>query len=132
MKAAALFRWAVPLACSASANGVPCRPCGGGRAHERVVARVKLDLVDAVTEAAVALELRREHIGQPRMGLHVGAASQGTQRLQWRGGHGWCVEPQRILHGPVALEQVDVHQRFGLVEYVMGRHAPQCQPPGAG
>jgi hypothetical protein len=50
------------------------RACRAGRrrggSHQRVVARVELDLVDAVADAAVALELRREHVGQPRVLLH--------------------------------------------------------------
>ncbi|MDT4866061.1 hypothetical protein FQZ97_1008970 [compost metagenome] len=63
------------------------QPRRGGRRHQRVVARVELHLIDAVPKAVVALELRREHIGQARMGLHLGAAHQGTERLQGR-----CVE----------------------------------------
>jgi len=43
---------------------------------------MKLHLVNAVAEPAVALELGREHIGQPGVLLHVSAAHLRAQRAE--------------------------------------------------
>ena len=53
-----------------------------GRAHQDVVAGMKLDLVDAVPETVVAAQLGRVHVGKPRMLLHFGTAQAGTEFAQ--------------------------------------------------
>jgi hypothetical protein len=98
------------------------------RRHQRVVTRVELHLINAVAETVVALELRREHIGQPGVLLHLGAAHLLAQRLQWRRVQRRRVETQGVLHGPVAIEQVHIHQRLGLVEDFVGCHDCSCCP----
>ena len=65
-----------------------------GRAHQDMVAGMKLDLVDAVPEAVVAAQLRRVHIGEPRMVLHFRAAQAGTEFAQRRTVQGRRVEVQ--------------------------------------
>ncbi len=99
------------------------QPRRRGRRHQHVVARMELHLINAVAQAVVALELRREHIGQARMGLHLGTAHQGAERMQGRGVERGCVEAQRIQHRPVASKQVHIHQRRRLVkDFMRGTH----------
>ena len=99
------------------------QPMGRGRRHERVVAGVKLHLINAVAESAVAFELRREHIGQPRVLLHLGAARQRTQRMQRRGVQARRMTTQSVLHRQVAGEQIDIHKGRSLVkDFVRGLH----------
>jgi hypothetical protein len=94
-----------------------------GLRHQRVITRVKLHLVDALAEAAVGFQLRRVHVGQPRMRLHLAAAHHSAQRMQRRRVQRRGVELQGRLQGPVGGKQVHVHQRLGLVEHlVRGGH----------
>ena len=54
----------------------------GRRCHQRVIARVKLDLVDAPAEPVVAVQLRRVDVRQAGMRLHLRAAQLGAERGQ--------------------------------------------------
>jgi hypothetical protein len=101
-----------------------------GGLHQRVVGRVELDLVNATAESVVAVQLWRRTVGQPGMVLHVGAATQGAQRRQWCRIQIRCVQAQCVLQPPVAVEQVVVGQRRGLIENVVCAHA--APPNGAG
>ncbi|MCY1366872.1 hypothetical protein D9M69_537800 [compost metagenome] len=88
--------------------------------HQRVVARMKLHLVDAVPKTVVALELRREHIGEPRVGLHLGAAQRRAQRMQVGRVQRGRVELQCRTERLISSKQVVVNQRFHLIEHFMG------------
>ena len=81
---------------------------------------MELDLVDAPAETVMGMQLGQMHIGQPRMRLHVGRAQPGAQAGEFGRVQAGCVELQRIAQAPVALEQVVVAQRLGLVEDFMG------------
>jgi hypothetical protein len=89
MKAAARSMWLpAPLAPGRAVQAVAQR-----RVHQRVVARVELDLVDAPAEAVVAVQHGCVGVGQPRMHLHRRAAqprAEGDEalRVSWSGW--WC------------------------------------------
>ena len=50
------------------------------RSHQRVISRMKLDLIDAPTKPVMRMKHRRIHVRQPRMRLHISAAKRRTQR----------------------------------------------------
>jgi hypothetical protein len=93
----------------------------GGCGHQGVVAGVELDPVDAAPETVVALELRREHIGQPRMGLHFATAHLLTQGLQRRRVQRWRVERQRRSQRLIARKHIHIHQRIWLIKNLVRR-----------
>jgi hypothetical protein len=103
---------------------------------------VELDFVDAVAEAVVRVQLRREGVGQPRMRLHPGGARELAELAQRGRVQPGRVQLERVLQRPVGVEQVVVHQRRrlvgdfvrgrGHVPSMAGRHRPSiAQPPDA-
>ena len=98
-------------------HGVPCRPWRSAPPQQRVVAGVELHLVDAVAEAVVRVQLRRVHVGQPRVRLHLGAA-----RLRRRAPTARCASSAGRLNfsasrsARLVVEQVDVDERRALVD----------------
>ena len=99
------------------------KPGTHGFRHQRVIARVKLHLIDAPAETVVRMQLGRMHISEPRMGLHFGRAQPGAQLREFShfvGAQPRCIEFQRIAQGLVGLKQVVVDQQVGLVEDFMG------------
>ena len=92
---------------------------GENPAHQHVVTRVELDLVDALALAVVAVQHRRVQVGQPRVGLHLGLANLIAQGSQGRGVEPGGMERERIAQGQVAAEQVRADQRRTLVGHLV-------------
>jgi hypothetical protein len=85
---------------------------------------MELHGVDAPAPAVVRGQLRRVHVGQPRMGLHRRAAQRRAELRELCRVEPGGVEEQRIAQRPVGAVQVDVGERRGLVEdLVRGCHA---------
>ena len=105
---------------------------GGHRsAHERVIARVKLHLVDALPLRTVGVQHRTVAVGQPSMGLHIGLAQLLSQGLQGRQLKLRRQQAQAIAQAKVAFEEIMPDQRLALVEYhVRAAHgtAPVARP----
>ena len=58
----------------------------GGERHQRVVARMKLDLVAAPADAIMRVQLRRVHVREPRVRLHLRGAERRAESAQLFGG----------------------------------------------
>jgi hypothetical protein len=94
-----------------------------GRRHQRVVARMELDLVDAAPDPVVRAQLRRMHVGEPRVALHVGAAGERAERVEPARVEARGVAGQRVAQRAVGRVQVRVDERLDLVEDVVRAHA---------
>ncbi|MCG3188672.1 MAG: hypothetical protein LKCHEGNO_00797 [Burkholderiaceae bacterium] len=94
-------------------------------AEQHVVARMELNLVDAVAETIVRVQLRRVHVGQPRMLDRRCRPRLGTERRQRFRVELRRVEAQRVAQRAIGVEQVDVGQRRTLIgDFVRLAHGP--------
>ena len=90
--------------------------------HQRVVAGMEFDLVDAVAEAVVRVQQRRVRVGQARVGLHRRAAGFLAQRLQPHGVQRRGMRTQRVAQRLIGVEEIHAHKRARLVkDLVRGR-----------
>ena len=96
------------------------QPGTHGSGHQLVIGRVKLHLVDALAKTVEAAQLRRSHIGQSRVRLHVRATAQGPERGQRTGIEIWRMQGQRRAQALIAVKQVVVDQWQRLVENFVG------------
>ena len=91
-----------------------------GNLHQPVPRGVELDLVDAVAEPIVAVQLRRVGVGQKAPGDGLFGARQPAEL----GDHVLCPRPalsfEGFAQGKIGLEEVVVDERRWLVQRLPG------------
>ncbi len=105
------------------------QPVAQRRGHQRVVARVELDLVDAVAKAVVGMQLRWPRVGQPGVLEHRRRAALEAQRGQPGAVEAGQQVRERIAQRPVARPQVVVDERRRLVGDFVGEDGTHRGPP---
>ncbi len=92
------------------------------RAEQRVIARMKPDLVDAAALHVVRAQLRWVRVGQTRVLQHLGTAGERAECAQARGVERRRMALQRGSKRRVAIEQIRTDPRRGLIEHVLRAH----------
>jgi len=103
------------------------------RIHQGMVTGMKFNQVNTVPKTVMTMKLWGMHIGETRMGLHLGCTQDLSQLAQLCNIQVRRIEFQGSQQWMIPLQQVVINQSRGLVQHIVGGlhttplHDPACR-----